>query len=113
MSIGENWLAPQPTANIANAIVTQERGLGLVIVAVPMPSTIMRKPSNRRLTVPGLASGHGPRRRPGLGSRPDGRPEPRAAAAHPAGRGAAVGFGAGRGGRHLPVAGQRAPEETG
>jgi hypothetical protein len=23
MSIGENWLAPQPTANIANAIPTQ------------------------------------------------------------------------------------------
>ena len=23
MSIGENWLAPQPTANIANAILTQ------------------------------------------------------------------------------------------
>jgi hypothetical protein len=23
MSIGENWFAPQPTANIANAILTQ------------------------------------------------------------------------------------------
>jgi len=54
MSIGENWLAPQPTANIANAIVTQARGLGLVIVAVTMPSTLIRKLSNPRVTVPTL-----------------------------------------------------------
>jgi hypothetical protein len=51
MSIGENWLAPQPTANIANAIVTQARGFGLVIVAVPMPSTLIRKLSNPRVTI--------------------------------------------------------------
>src|ERR1700753_2249248 len=105
MSIGANWLAPQPTANIANAIVIQARGPGLVIVVVAMPSTLIRKPSNPGMTVLTLPWGHGPGCRPGLGGRPDGRPEPRAAAPDLARRGSAVGVGAGRGGRHLPVAG--------
>src|SRR5919108_378087 len=119
MSIGENWLAPQPTANIANAILIQApvlvlltRCLLLTIVAV-MPSTLTRKLSNSHLTVAGLGWGHGSGCRPGLGGHPDGRPAPRADAADPAGWDAAVGFGPGRGGRHLPVAGQRAPEEAG
>ena len=59
MSIGENWLAPQPTANIANAILIQARGLLVVIVAGAMTSTLTRKPSNPRLTVPELGWMHG------------------------------------------------------
>src|SRR5215470_657713 len=113
MSIGENWLAPQPTANIANAILIQAAGLVLLTIIVAMPSTLTRQPSNPHLTVLALGWVHGPRCRPGLGGRPDGGPAPRADAADPAGRDAAVGFGPGRGGRHLPVAGQRAPEEAG
>jgi hypothetical protein len=33
MSIGENWFAPQPTANIANAILTQVVGFLPVTLA--------------------------------------------------------------------------------
>src|SRR6266699_1768482 len=113
MSIGENWLAPQPTANIANAILTQARGLLLVTVALAMTSTLTRKLSNLHLTVLGLKWGYGPGRRPGRGGRPDGRPAPRADAPHPARRDADVGFGPGRGGGHFPLACQRASEEAG
>ena len=42
MSIGENWLAPQPTANIANAILTQAAEPLPVTVAVAMTSTLTR-----------------------------------------------------------------------
>jgi hypothetical protein len=38
MSIGENWLAPQPTANIANAILTQARGCCLVTITAAIGS---------------------------------------------------------------------------
>src|SRR6266700_6109431 len=110
MSIGENWLAPQPTANIANAILIQARGLLLLTVMLTMTSTLMRKPSNPHLTVLALDWGHGPGCRPGLGGRADGRQAPRADAPDPARRDADVGFGPGRGGGYLPVAGQRAPE---
>src|SRR6516164_8464010 len=113
MSIGENWLAPQPTANIANAILSQARGLLLAAVVLAMTSTLTGKPSNLNLTVLPLGWGHGPGRRPGLGGRADGRPAPRADAPDLARRDAAVGFGPGRGGRHLPLPGQRAPEEAG
>ena len=61
MSIGENWLAPQPTANIANAILTQalEPRLGCrpMSVVVAMTPTLARKPSNHHLTVVGLRLG--------------------------------------------------------
>ena len=62
MSIGENWLAPQPTANIANAILTQAPGFPLVTVVLAMTSTLTRKPSNPHLTVLSLEWGHGPGR---------------------------------------------------
>src|ERR1700757_1829522 len=42
MSIGENWLAPQPTANIANAILTQAPWRCLVIVAAATTLTLTR-----------------------------------------------------------------------
>src|ERR1700758_4641624 len=112
MSIGENWLAPQPTANIANAIRIQARGL-LSTGVLTMASTLTRKPSNPHLTVLALEWGHGPGCRPGLGGRADGRQAPRADAPDPARRDADVGFGAGRGGSYIPLAGQRAPEEAG
>src|SRR6202044_1394114 len=108
MSIVANWLAPQPTANIANAIRIQARGL-----TAGMPPSLTWQLSNPGLTVSGLASGHGSRCRPGRGGRPDGRPEPRADADDAARRDAPVRFGPGRGGRHLTVAGQRSPEEAG
>src|SRR5215831_15222297 len=68
ISIVENWLAPQPTANIANATRTHPRAAGVLTgvlaeVVNVMPPTTVR-------------------------------------------------FCAGRGGRDLPVAGQRAPEEA-
>src|SRR5690242_21583996 len=78
-----------------------------------MTSTLTRKPSNPRLTVLALEWGHGPGCRPGLGGCPDGRQAPRADAPDPARRDADVGVGPGRGGGHLPLAGQRAPEEAG
>jgi hypothetical protein len=55
MSIGENWLAPQPTANIANAIVTQAPGPLRMAVVVAMRSTLTPKLSNLHLTVLELA----------------------------------------------------------
>src|SRR5580704_15001260 len=113
MSIGENWLAPQPTANIANAILTQGPEPARVTVVVAMTSTITCKPSNPRLTMHRLSCGHGPRCRPGRGGQPDRRPPSRPDAPHLAGRHAAIRFGPGRGGRHLPVTGQRAPQVTG
>src|ERR1700726_1856488 len=113
MSIGENWLAPQPTANIANAILTQEPDRARTTVVVAMTPTLTRIPSNPRLTMHGLSCGHGSRCRPGRGGQPDRRPPSRADAPYLAGRHAAIRFGPGRGGRHLPVAGQRAPQETG
>src|SRR5580704_15100342 len=113
MSIGENWLAPQPTANIANAILTQAPDPARVTVVVAMTSTLTGKPSNLRLTMHRLSCSHGPRRRPGRRGQPDRRPSSRADAARLAGRHAAIRFGPGRGGRHLPVAGQRAPQEAG
>src|SRR5271169_6778969 len=113
MSIGENWLAPQPTANIANAILTQLPDPARVTVVVAMTSTLTRKPSNPRLTMLRLSFSHGPRRRPGRGGQPDRRPPSCPDAPHPAGRDATVRFGPGRGGRHLPVAGQRPSQEAG
>ena len=64
----ENRLAPQPTANIANAILTQAPELRSVLghggtaapdapsvtVVVVMTPTLIRKPSNHHLTVVGL-----------------------------------------------------------
>jgi len=59
MSIGENWLAPQPTANIANAILTQAPRCCLVTVAAAITPTLTRKQSNMRLTVMELGLVHG------------------------------------------------------
>ena len=42
MSIGENWFAPQPTANIANAILTQAPEPVRVTAVVAMKSTLTR-----------------------------------------------------------------------
>ena len=42
MSIGENWLAPQPTANIANAIRSQAFAFLPLTVVLAMSSTITR-----------------------------------------------------------------------
>src|SRR5580704_14782121 len=60
MSIGENWLAPQPTANIANAILTQAPDPARVTVVVAMTSTLICKLSNLRLTMYRLSCSHGP-----------------------------------------------------
>jgi hypothetical protein len=38
MTIGENWFAPQPTAKIANAVLTQAVGL------LPMTVGAMTRP---------------------------------------------------------------------
>ena len=51
MSIGENWLAPQPTANIANAILTQAPERARVTIVAAMTLTLTRKLSNPRLTM--------------------------------------------------------------
>ena len=54
MSIGENWLAPQPTANIANAILSQAPGLLLVTVVLAMASTLRGGPA--QVSPPGTLS---------------------------------------------------------
>src|SRR5580693_5658453 len=113
MSIGENWLAPQPTANIANAILTQAPDPPRATVVLAMTSTLTCKLSNLRLTMRRLLCGHGPRRRPGRGGQSDRRPSSCPDTPRLAGRHAAIRFGPGRGGWHLPVAGQRAPQEAG
>ena len=59
MSIGENWLAPQPTANIANAILSQAPAFLPLTVVLAMSPTLTRKPSNPHLTVLSLEWGHG------------------------------------------------------
>jgi len=41
MSIGENWFAPQPTANVTNAILTQAVGF------LPVTVGVMTRPKAR------------------------------------------------------------------